>query len=144
MTHGEFKSARTYLVRLPHGADLIEAIETECRNRGVQMAGIMAIGAVRRATIAYYDMDEKEYRQRTFDEPLEISSLIGNTSLRDGKLMLHAHATFSRENGELVGGHLASPTEIFATELRIDVLDGKHLKRELDDVTGLTLWGGTV
>ena len=144
MTHGEFKSARTYLVRLPHGADLIEAIETECRNRGVKMGGIMAIGAVRRATIAYYNLDEQEYRLRTFDEPLEIASLVGNTSMRDGELMLHAHATFSRENGELIGGHLASPTEIFAAEVRIDVLDGKHLKRVLDDVTGLTLWGGTL
>ncbi len=144
MTHGEFKSPRTYMVRLPHGADLIEAIESACRDRDVQMAGIMAIGAVRRATIAFYDLDEKEYRQRTFDEPLEIASLVGNTSLRDGELMLHAHASFSRENGEVVAGHLASPTEIFATEVRIDVLHGKPLERALDDVTGLTLWGGTL
>ena len=143
MTHGEFKSAGTYLVRLPHGADLIETIETACRGRGVQMAGVMALGAVRRATIAYYDQDEKEYRQRTFDEPLEIAALIGNISLRDGEPMLHAHAVFSRENGETVAGHLASPTEIFACEVRIDMLDGPPLERVLDDVTGLTLWGGT-
>jgi len=143
MTHGEFKSAGTYLVRLPHGDDLIEAIETACRDRGVQMAGIMAIGAVQRATIAFYDQSTEEYGQRTFEEPLEIASLIGNMSLRDGEPMLHAHAVFARENGQTVAGHLASPTEIFAAELRIDVFDGTPLERVLDDVTGLTLWGGT-
>jgi len=143
MTHGEFKPSGTYWVRLPHGADLIEAIETACRNRGVQMAGIMAIGAVQRATIAFYDQSTEEYGRRTFDEPLEIAVLTGNISLRNGEPMLHAHAVFARENGETVAGHLANPTEIFAAELRIDVLDGLPLERALDDVTGLTLWGGT-
>jgi len=49
------KVKETYLFRLPHGKDVIEALLEECHRRGIKVGFISVIGAVKEATIGYYD-----------------------------------------------------------------------------------------
>jgi hypothetical protein len=101
----------------------------------------MGIGAVQKATIAYYDQKQIKYRDIMLNEPMEIVSLHGNVSLKDGKPFVHAHVVLGDEKGNVRGGHLLpGGTPVFACELTIDEFDGPELVREFDEITGLALW----
>ena len=130
----------THLIRLPQGKDLVEAVTNECRHRGIQVGVVAVIGAVQGATIGYYDQIEKAYRSRHIDGGLEIVSCQGNCSLKDNAVMVHAHIVLADAEGNTYGGHLMSPTTLFAGEAHIQELEGKSLEREYDEKTGLFLW----
>lgn len=129
-----------YIGRLSHGADLLEEMTDRCKELGIRFGHIEAIGAVRKARLAYYDQAKQEYGHFEINEPLEIASLTGNVSLKDGQPMVHAHVTLSDEKGKTCGGHLAPGTIIFAAEIVIQSFNEEPLKRGKDEETGLPLW----
>ncbi|NQU39617.1 MAG: DNA-binding protein [Lentisphaerae bacterium] len=129
-----------YMGRLPHGADLLEALTQLCVEKAIQLGRVEAIGAVQRARIGFYDQTTHEYTFMTFDQSYEILNLTGNVSLRDGKPMIHAHITLSDHEGRSFGGHLAPGTIVFACEFILQRIEGAALKRGFDEETGLPLW----
>ncbi|NTW82957.1 MAG: DNA-binding protein [Chlorobiaceae bacterium] len=129
-----------YMGRLKRGDDLLEAITKVCRENGISLGRVEAIGAVEKATLGYYDQAGKEYEYFTVDTPCEITSLLGNISLRDGEPMVHAHLTLAGRDGAVFGGHLASGTKVFACEIVLETFDGPEFKRGFDEETGLALW----
>ncbi len=66
--------------------------------------------------------------------------MIGNISMKDGEVMIHAHISLGDEEANLVGGHLANETIVFACEFIIEEYEGEVLQRSFDQKTGLTLW----
>jgi len=136
----EVTSKSLYMGKLQRGDDLLEAISTLCKEKKILLGRVEAIGAVEKATLGYYEQTRKEYRFFTLNSPHEITSLIGNISLRDGEPMLHAHITLSDEKGGVHGGHLAPGTIIFACEVVIEAFDGPEFSRGIDEDTGLPLW----
>ena len=129
-----------HIGRLSHGADLLEEMTGICMELGVRFGRIEAIGAVSRARLAYYAQAEQRYDHFDINEPLEIASLMGNISLKDGRPMVHAHVTLSDESGKTYGGHLAPGTIIFAAEILIQAFNEEPLERDKDEETGLPLW----
>jgi predicted DNA-binding protein with PD1-like motif len=129
-----------YLIRLPQGKDLLEVLTQQCRHKGIQIGVVSVIGAVQGATIGYYDQTEKVYRSRHIDGGLEITSCHGNISFKDNAVMVHAHIILADAEGHTYGGHLMSPTTLFAGEAYIQELAGKPRERVYDGVTGLFLW----
>jgi len=136
----QYEFGRVFLARLPHKGDLLESITRFCADNELGAGFVSAIGAVESATMGYYDQKAREYRTNSFDERMEITSLAGNLSVKDGQPMIHAHILLSKENGETVGGHLMSPTVVFAGEVFAVELCGEPLVREFDEPTGLPLW----
>jgi predicted DNA-binding protein with PD1-like motif len=136
----QYEFGRVFLARLPHKGDLLESITRFCADSELGAGFVSAIGAVQSGTVGYYDQTAKEYRTLSFDEPMEIASLAGNLSVKDGQPMVHAHVVFSRESGGTVGGHLMSPTVVFAGEVFAVELRGEPLVRDFDEPTGLPLW----
>ncbi len=136
----EFKTGREFVGRLPHGADLLEAITAQCRARDIRMARISAIGALTQARVGYYEQDAKKYQELDFPGHCEILALIGNVSVRDGAPAVHAHVTLADDAGKAFGGHLVAGCRIFACELVITELTGDPLARGFDETTGLPLW----
>jgi hypothetical protein len=126
--------------RLSHGADLLEEITDICRKENIQLGWFEALGAVKKARLAFYNQETHDYEFLMLDEPLEITKLVGNVSLKDGNPFVHAHMTLADKAGNVYGGHLASGTVVFACEFILEIFDGPVLKRELDEVTGLSLW----
>ena len=126
--------------KLHRGDDLLEAIGSICRDKNILLGRVEAIGAVEKATLGFYDQKRKQYEFFSIDSPHEITSLIGNVSLREGVPMVHAHITLSDEKGNVHGGHLASGTIVFACEVLIEAFDGPAFNREIDENTGLPLW----
>ena len=135
-----YETGKVILERLPHDSDLLEAMTELAGRGGIKLGTISAIGAVKRAKIGFYDQKTREYLETEINQPMEISSCLGNISLKDGEIFVHAHVTLADKEGRVLGGHLASGTIIFAAECRITELKGESLKRSYDDITGLSLW----
>jgi hypothetical protein len=131
---------KTLMGRLSHGVDLLAELERICAQESVFLGRCEAIGAVQKACVSYYDQAQREYRRQTFPRHMEIASLIGNVSLRDGNPALHAHVVLTDEEGRACGGHLEPGTIVFACEFLLTALDGPDFVREYDPQTGLRLW----
>ncbi len=141
MTHiKQLKSGRLFMGKLKHGADLLEEITTICIENKINLGQITAIGAVKKANLAYYDQTTHKYLPHMIDRPLEIINLTGNISLKNNQPMVHAHITLSDRQDNAYGGHLATGTIIFACEIIIEEFTGHKFKREFDQQTSLPLW----
>ena len=136
----EASAGRVWIGRLETGDDLVEEIERVCAEHDVRAAWVSAIGAVRHASFAYYEQDERRYLELASSEHHEITGFIGNISIRDDRPFLHAHATFCARSGAAVGGHLLPGCEVFAAEITIREMTGVELTRTPDEVSGLALW----
>jgi predicted DNA-binding protein with PD1-like motif len=127
------------MVRLQHDTDLLRSITELARRRGIEAGSFTAIGALKRARLAYYDQKKHEYREIKIDSPHEIASCTGNISLKDGEPFLHAHVVLADETGNAKAGHLLEGI-VFAAEVHLRQLRGAKLERKYDEVTGLSLW----
>jgi len=134
------KPREVFMGKLSHGGDLLEEITDICRKKGIQLGRVEALGAVQKARIGFYNQQTHQYQFLALDKPLEITKLVGNVSLKDGKPFVHAHVTLADETGNAYGGHLAPGTLVFACEVILEAFDGPTLDRGLDEVTGLPLW----
>ncbi len=136
----EFTRGRRVVARLAHGGDLLEEIAAVAEEHGMRTAELRAIGALQAARLAFYDQSAHEYGEFAVDAPVELIGLLGNVSLKDGAIFVHAHATLAGHDGACVAGHVAPGCVVFACELVLQELVGEPLEREFDEVTGLALW----
>lgn len=136
----EAGAGRQFIGRLATDTDLVQEVERFASEHGIAAAWVSVVGAVRRATYAYYDQSERRYRELVSDAHHEISGFQGNLSLREGSPFLHAHATFADETGATRGGHLVPGCVVWVAEVRIGEFTDVALVREHDEVTGLALW----
>jgi hypothetical protein len=138
---GDESRERTYAVVFAEGDEAIAGLEKVAAEQGLSAARLTAIGALRRATVAFFDLETKEYLPIEVDEQVEVLSLVGNVSLAGDVHKVHVHAVLGRRDGSTVGGHLLSaevrPTlEVMLTE------SPAHLRRHHDEKTGLALLEG--
>lgn len=134
-------SGRVAVARLDHGADLLVEVMRVASDTEFKTAEFHAIGALQRARLSFYDQTAKTYDEFVLDEPLEIVSLLGTVTRRDGAPAIHAHAILAGHDGSTHGGHVNPGCIIFAGEVVMHELLGAAPERELDAVTGLPLWG---
>lgn len=126
--------------KLNYGCDLLEELTAICKKEDIRLGRIEGLGAVQKACLGFYDQQKREYQFLTLSEPMEITKIVGNISLKDGNPFVHAHITLADEAGRAFGGHLAPGTVVFACEFIIESLDGPVFERNLDGKTGLPLW----
>ena len=95
--------------RLERGTDLVRALRRVCADHSVRTAEIRALGALESVEICAYEQKNRTYGPaRTFKGDLEILSLTGNVSEKQGELALHLHITLARDtdNGiQVLGGN---------------------------------------
>ena len=126
--------------KLSHGCDLLCELNSVCTENHIRLGQVQAVGAVQKAAVFYYDQQSRRYEMVHIDKNLEITSLLGNISIKDGKPFVHAHITLSDNDGNAFGGHLAEGTVVFACEFVITSCSGPDYIRGYDDQTGLHLW----
>ncbi|MCX8026844.1 MAG: DNA-binding protein [Thermodesulfovibrionales bacterium] len=126
--------------RLNKGDDIIEGLTRIITQNHIVAGVISAIGAVSKARIGYFDQEKKTYEEKEFEEPMEVLSLTGNISLKDGLPFAHLHIVLSKRDYSVIGGHLYNGTIVYALEYQIVPFYGGYFKRQLDDETGLYLW----
>jgi len=131
---------KLFIGKVRHGGDLLEELTTLCLKENIRLGRVGALGAVQRARLGFYDQQTQEYQFFVVDQPLEITALLGNVSLKDGTPFVHAHVTLADKTGHAYGGHLAPGTVVFACEFILEAFDGPLLERNFDETTGLHLW----
>ncbi|OGZ58438.1 MAG: hypothetical protein A3B96_04310 [Candidatus Spechtbacteria bacterium RIFCSPHIGHO2_02_FULL_43_15b] len=127
-----------HILRLSYGEELREQLEKFCADNNIGAAWINAIGATKELEIGVYNLKEKKYDTKVFSEMLEITSVIGDMSIKDGKPFLHAHGTFSRPSMEVVGGHIMRCVTSATLEILLNKIEGS-MERQHDEFSGLHL-----
>jgi uncharacterized protein len=118
----ESEGQRTFAVVLVTGDEVVESLLAFAREHRIGGAALNAIGAFRRATVAYFDWERRDYMPIPIDEQLEVLSLSGDIALdKEDQPRVHLHATLGKRDGSAWGGHLLEaevrPTlEVIVTE----------------------------
>ncbi len=134
-----FTDTSTTTLVLRCGEELIATLTDYARAQNLTSAWLHAgVGGAGGATLAFYDLDKREYIDRTFDEPLEILSLQGNMTWVDGQPFWHVHGVFGRRDYSTVGGHVKRLDIALTGELLLMPTD-TPLTRNHDEETGLKL-----
>lgn len=138
MKSAEVTSNRTFFLVLDRGDEVIGSLRRFAEEQGIRGGHFAAIGAVERATIAWWSWTNKEYERREVEEQLEVLSLIGDIAVEGDETKIHAHVSLGRRDGIAAGGHLIEAT--VRPTLEVHLVDyGRPLRRKRDDVTKLSL-----
>ena len=129
-------------VSLAQGEDLLEGLNEAVEELGVEAGTLQVIGGLEVATVGYFDPKAGEYRKIPTGH-VEISSGLGNISIREGKPFIHLHLVLSGPDGTSVGGHAMEGCRAYVVEAYLRKLGGPPPVRQ--EVPGLTLkvWPGT-
>jgi predicted DNA-binding protein with PD1-like motif len=129
-----------FLIRLEAGEEAMTSLRSWAAEQKVGFAVVWAIGAMRRATLGYFDTSATVYQQIHVEEQVEVLNITGNVALgEDGTPIVHAHAVLGRSDGSTVGGHLIEGHVFPMLEVVVRVFP-EPLHRRADPSTGLTLW----
>ena len=130
----------TYIIRIDRGEEIISALTALCKAEHITLGSVEALGAADHVVIGLYDVEARQYHKQTFDEPMEITSLLGSISTKDGETYLHLHINLCRADMHVIGGHL-NECRISATcEMIVRKIEG-CVERRLDEKeTGLNLF----
>ncbi|TXT60317.1 MAG: hypothetical protein BAJALOKI3v1_930010 [Promethearchaeota archaeon] len=115
MKSKETNATRVIIGRVMPDEELTDAITELVEKYKVKSGLINVIGALKKFTIGYFNIDTKEYQFKTFEEPVELVSCMGNVAYKDGKPMVHLHFMVAREDYSILGGHLGQPSIVSVT-----------------------------
>lgn len=111
-----------YVLRLDEGEEAVASIRGFLAEHDIMAGYFVAWGAFSRLKLAYFQIDQREYKERTFNQQLEVASLLGNIACLNGHPVIHAHLTAGDEEFRTYSGHLAEGIvrpmlEVFVTPL---------------------------
>jgi uncharacterized protein len=131
--------AETRVVILDSGEEAFAALTKFANDAGITAASLTAIGAFERATVGWFDVDRKTYKEIEVSQQCEVLSAIGDVAVGDdGKASLHVHVVLGLSDGTTRGGHLLNgkvrPTlEVVLTDTPT------HLRRKKKPDIGIAL-----
>ena len=135
----ESKIKRIIVGKVEPDEDLIESIIQMIKIHDIKSGLINCIGALKKYTVGYFDIDSKEYLRKTFDDYIELVSCMGNISFKDGEPIVHLHISIGTKDYNIFGGHLFQPSIVSITgEVYIFEIEEKLNKVE-DPQLGLFL-----
>ena len=128
----------TYVVRVDRGEEVVEKLTELVEKENIRLARVEGLGAADRLTVGLYSVPEQKYYRTEYEKPLEITSLIGNVTRKDGEPYLHLHITCADEQNRVIGGHLNEVRIGATSEIFVTLVDGE-VGRRVDDITGTGL-----
>ena len=129
----------TLVIRMDRGEEVVETLTAICDREGVALAEVTALGAADRAEMAIYDVPGRRFFRKTFEGPMEIGSLIGSVTRKDGKPYLHLHGVVCDSELNAHGGHIASLRISATCEMIVRVIHGE-VGRRMDEGVGLNVY----
>ena len=131
------EKSRAYMT-LAKGDNINKTFESFAEVKGVGCAWLNGIGALENPEIGYYSLEDKSYHRKTFKGEYELTSLIGNITLKEGKPFSHTHITFSDTEFRVFGGHLFNANITAAGEF-IMQFGSDEINRQINAEIGLPL-----
>lgn len=130
---------RVWIVVLDEGEEAKQSLVDFAKKEGIENASFVALGAFARATVAYFDWQQKKYKDIPVDEQVEVISLIGDIVPDEkGRASLHAHTVLGCSDGSTRGGHLQAGHVRPTLEVTVTEMPG-HLTRRNHPDLGLAL-----
>jgi len=123
---------------LKAGARIPDDILAIVKREKVVTARVEAIGGVEELCLAYFNRDTRRYEEHDFKEFLEVTGILGNITLKDGKPFLHIHGTFGRKDLSALAGHVMTAKVFPLLEVVITSTKNRALRR-FDDQLGLNV-----
>lgn len=127
-----------YILRFDTGEEVIEGITKFCDENKIISGFLSGIGAVEKVILSFYDIDNKEYKDTSINEHMEITGIIGNISRVQNNIFVHMHGNFADKELHVKGGHVKKMIVSATCEIVIQVLK-KPIHRNLNEETGLNL-----
>lgn len=128
----------TYVIVFETGDEAANGLLEFVKQNRIGSGFFFGLGAFERATVAFFDLETKQYQHIPINEQTEVLSLVGNIALYEGEPRIHAHVVLGKRDGAAHGGHLISaevrPTlEIWLTE------SPQIIERKMNQTVGLPL-----
>lgn len=128
-----------YVMRVDPGEEILEKIEELCRREEIRLGSAVGLGAANRAVVGLFDTVNKVYKKKELTGPMEITSLVGNISTKDGQTYLHFHVNLCDEEMKIFGGHMNACYVSATSEITVTKLEGT-VERRMDEKIGLNLY----
>jgi len=127
-----------YQLRFESGESLADKLIPWLTAQGIGYATMTGLGAVSHAAVSYWNARTREYEQHQLSEQLEIVSLVGNVTMKDGAPFTHIHVTLGRHDLSILGGHLNDL--MVNPNLEIELRpESAAVERALEEASGLYL-----
>jgi len=128
-----------YTLNFAKGDEVMAGLVAFLKEKGISAGHITGLGAASALTLAYYNLETKEYEKHSFTEDVEVLSLTGNVGVKEeNEIVVHLHGTFGRKDLSVFGGHIFEMTISGAGEIHLVSFPGE-IHRAYDEETGLTL-----
>lgn len=133
------KSGSHYVIRIDRGEEVISSLTEFCKKENVASGGVYGLGAADQVMIGLYSVSNQEYHKTELTGEMEITSLLGNISVKEGEPYLHLHINVCDSSMHVFGGHL-NHCRICAT-CELIVMPGEAgIGRRLDPEIGLNVY----
>ena len=130
--------AERYQLRVESGEQVAATLLSWLKQQAIGYAAINGLGAVRSATLSYWNSQTTEYEPHALEEQMEVVSLVGNVTVKEGAPFLHIHVSLGRSDLSLVGGHLNEMVVHPNLELWLRP-EAQPVHRAIDESCGLYL-----
>lgn len=94
------------VVVLTPGEEIVQSLLEAARAHDIRGGSLTGLGSTSEVELAFFDPEKKEYVPRTFCEPMEIGSMVGNFSRLDEEYHVHVHLTVCGPELIAFTGHL--------------------------------------
>ena len=127
-----------YQLRIESGEELGATLKQFFVAHEIHFAQMTGLGAARSATVSYWNGSSREYETHELEQQMEVISLIGNVSVREGEPFAHIHLALGRSDLSVIGGHFNAAVAHPMLEIWLTPIDGT-VTRVLDESCGLFL-----
>lgn len=135
----EHDGIKEYVLIFAKDDEVLSGISDFVKEQKVGSARFTAIGALKSAKTAWFDLAKKSYKVNNVDQQCELVSLIGDIGLYQGTPTVHAHFSIGLEDGSMQGGHLIEAVTFPTVELFMTVFP-VALDKQIDSATDLKLF----
>lgn len=129
-----------YLLRIEPNEELFISLLNFSRKHNIKSGFFYGFGASKSCIIGRYNEKKKDYDWKKIKQQMEIGSLIGNLTYKEGHYYLHIHTVFGDKNLKTLSGHLKELIVFPTCEIMFFAFD-KKIERKYDKLTNLFLIG---
>lgn len=127
-----------FILVLKKGEKIINSLMHCAKEAHISAASFSGLGALENPTLAYYNIKNKKYQDKTFSGSYELASINGTLTMFEKKPYIHAHvvlgdAKYSAKSGHLKESKVGATAEITIIPLKNNIM------RKIDATTGLNV-----
>jgi predicted DNA-binding protein with PD1-like motif len=113
---------------------VIETFTKFCEENNINGGIFNGIGAFDYVKIGHFNTTTKRYMEHEFRESLEVLSVKGNITEKEGKPFIHMHAMVSDTNMRVYGGHLVEANVSVTLEVYVRKFEEKISRKYYDEI----------